>query len=47
MLDGKPMSQEEMKEVFRSWDQHGPVQAGQSEEEVEKAWEKYKKEHNL
>ncbi len=47
MLDGKPMSSKEMKDVFDNWDQHGPVQASQPEEEIERSWEEYKKQHNL
>lgn len=42
MLDGEPLSWEEF--FYRL--EH-PVPAGQSDEEVEASWQKYKEEHGI
>lgn len=47
MLDGKPMSQAELLAWLDDMEKNGPIPAGQSEEEAEDSWQKYKKEHNI
>ena len=47
LLDGPPMTKDECQQLMNALREGYSVPAGQSEEEVEKAWEKYKKEHNL
>ena len=47
LLDGPPMTREEIQELIDKLENGWSVPAGQSDEEVEKAWLEYKKEHNL
>ncbi|MDD6608607.1 MAG: hypothetical protein PUE97_02680 [Subdoligranulum variabile] len=47
MLDGKPMTQAELLAWFDEMEKNGPVPAGQSDSEIEKSWQAYKKAHNI
>lgn len=46
VLDGKPMTSKEFLALLDDLERNGPIPAGQSDEEAEAAWKRFKGEAN-